>query len=131
MSRSILKKIHDWRLFFFGVFVVLLLFQLGLQPIELTRYLGAGLGRAVGMSVGVPENSINKLALELKNKESQLDQREQAIAEREAAAGDQAVAYYLAGGIAILFILVIVNFFLDHRRREQELEAIDRLAKNK
>lgn len=107
----------------------LLLVHIGLNPLDVSRYFGARFSDAIGMSVSIPENPVNKLARELNEKEAALDEREAQIVQKEKELNKAVVRevnndfriyfYSLAGGIILLFGLVLLNFYLDFRRRQK------------
>lgn len=106
----------------------LFLSYLGMNPIELSKYYGARFGSAVGMSVGVTENPVNKLAMELKQKEDSLRTKELELAQRAAVIDkkpeqDKMIINFMGAGIIVLFILIITNFILDRRFRKKNKEA--------
>ena len=122
MIKKTVKFIHSLRLYLLAVIIVGFFFVSGLNPVDISVFFGAKLGRAIGMSVGVPNNPFNKLALELKQKEVELDQREKDLIKQEeglsgTGANDNLLIYGLGIGIFILFVLVGVNFYFDRRRR--------------
>ncbi len=93
---------------------------------ETYRYLGSS---AVGVSVGVPETEINKLAAELQARDQVLDEREAALAAREISARDFSSAsqteystYILSVILFVLTVLVLLNYVLDWRRNR--LQAV-------
>ena len=74
------------------------------------------------MSVSIPENPFSKLASQLKEKENSLNEREQALISRERSLSStdkiqNRIIYATGIGLVILLILIVVNFFLDHKRR--------------
>ena len=76
----------------------------------------------IGISVGVPENPYNNIAQQLTEKERVLSEREQRldteIAQAEARAQsdlDRSILVILG----LLFTLILLNLWLDHRAREQ------------
>ncbi|MFA5831576.1 MAG: hypothetical protein WC878_07150 [Candidatus Paceibacterota bacterium] len=78
---------------------------------------------AVGMTAGVPENEFNKLAQELKQKDTAITEREKALAERETIIlREQKInnarlsALILVIGL-VLFSLILLNFYLDAKRK--------------
>ena len=85
--------------------------------------------------VGVAPNPENTLNAQLNQEQGQLNQRAAALAAREAAfASSTAVAdpvspviWYLTGAIAIVTLLVVLNFYFDWRRsrRPSEPPVID------
>ncbi len=97
---------------------------LGLNPIDISKYYGARFGSAIGMSVSIPENPINKIALQLKDKEDRLDKRELELDKREAELksnlnNNQFIVLLMGAGILFLFFLIIINFYLDKRYRNK------------
>ncbi|KKQ61400.1 MAG: hypothetical protein US83_C0006G0040 [Candidatus Falkowbacteria bacterium GW2011_GWC2_38_22] len=98
----------------------------GINPVDVGIFYGSKVGSAVGMSSSVAENPFNKLALDLKNKENSLSQKEQALNAREAELNSRSglnqtvLLWVVIVGIFILFILIIINFILDYRRRKNE-----------
>ena len=79
------------------------------------------MGRAIGMNVGVPENPFNKLALQLDEKEARLNEQEKRLDERTDVLGiGNNIGLWLmviAFGIGALFVLILLNFYLDIKRR--------------
>ena len=96
------------------------------SPIVIGKYFIAQVGSAVGVTVGVAPNPFNTLAQQLKEKELALADREKELQQEEAAFGkkiDKKLAtqnkiflYLLIVG-GILALLVLLNFYLDYRRR--------------
>lgn len=118
------KLIHKLRIYFLVFFSVAFLFVLGLSPVDIGKFVGSEWGRAVGLNVGVQENPFNKLALDLKNREAELDARENDLVAREqdllAPNKRQNVAILIMGvGILLLFVLVITNYYLDFHRKKK------------
>jgi hypothetical protein len=127
MLSKFIKFIHELRLLFLLIIIVGFFSLIGLNPINITEFLGAKFGQAVGMSVSIPENPFNRIALQLKEKENNLNEREAAlsakekqISQTEIGGGQNNLMRVLIVGIIILFILVIVNYYLDYRRRKRE-----------
>ena len=112
------------RLWFFVLIVVGLLYVVGLNPASISVFLGAKFGSAIGMSINIPENPFNKLAAQLKDKEDQLAQKENELLSREQAIAKKTISQQriiiimLGIGITILFVLVIINYYLDFKRRK-------------
>jgi hypothetical protein len=126
MLHKIFRAIHYLRVYLFAFILVAFFYYLGQQPVDLAKFVGAKLSRAISMSVSVSENPYNKLALQLKDKENQLNQREQDLAVRETKLQDQNLTWQtklilvLGAGIIVLFVLILVNFYLDYRRRQNK-----------
>jgi hypothetical protein len=123
MFKSTIKFIHDLRIFFFALILVSSLYSLGLNPVDIGKFIGAKAGKAVGvsMSTSVPPNPFNTLAMQLEQKERLLDEREQMLAQQEAGPVSQrGLIYLLLSGIVVLSVLIILNFYLDYRRRNEK-----------
>ena len=128
MINRTIKKIHHYRLLFLFTISLVFLAFLGLNPIDLSKYYGAQFSSAIGMSVSIPENPVSKVAIQLKEKEESLNARELALAERELALSskpsqDNFIIYLMGSGIVVLFLLILINFYLDkrHRKRKEKL----------
>ncbi len=124
MLNKTIKKIHHYRLLFLFTISFVFLAFLGLNPVDLSKYYGAKFGSAVGMSVGIPENPVNKIAMQLKEKEKSLNTRASILDERELALtktpnNDQFIVYLMGAGIITLFLLIVINFYLDRRHRSK------------
>ena len=67
------------------VVVVSVVFQVGFNTDTLSvgRYLVAQLGSAVGVTASVPSNPFNTLAIQLEEKEINLNQKEKALLDRK------------------------------------------------
>jgi len=125
---------HHLRLSIMAVAVVLLGTSLYFSPYVrgFERMFLAQIG-SIGINVGVAPNQYNTLAQQLEEKEEALNAREQelksriAAIERESSAlsGSDAQSYgYFAFGGASLFLLILLNFFLDyHARRRAEISS--------
>lgn len=85
---------------------------------------------AVGMTVGVPENPYNSLALQLKLKEDELARREAALATPESKSDtfvSQPFAVLSMCVSLVLFVLLLLNFYFDwHRERMRSANAVQR-----
>ena len=124
MINRTIKKIHHYRLLFLFVISFVFLAFLGLNPMDISKYYGAKFGSAIGMSVSVPENPVSKIAIQLKEKEDSLNIRELELNEREASLGsrlndDNFIIYLMGSGILALFLLILINFYLDKRHRKK------------
>jgi hypothetical protein len=125
MFKKMIKFIHAARVYFLLFITVSFFYYLGLNPVDVGCFIGAKMGSAVGMSVSVPENPFNRLALQLKEKEERLNQKEIELSEREkilreANRGQERLVIGLTVGIVILFGLIVLNYYLDYRRRSKE-----------
>ena len=93
------------------------------------------LGNAIGVSVGVEENSFNKLAQELdayehviKEREVDLNEREIILIEKEEEIEKSNNLIFISLGVGILIlILLLVNFYLDWKRGKIQPIRIKRL----
>ena len=104
------------------IIIIGFFYQIGVKPVDIGKFIGAKFGRAVGMSISIPENPFNRLAMQLQEKEDRLTQREKELDEREKELGKKSflsdnTGLLMAGGIILLFVLVLVNFYLDYRRK--------------
>lgn len=105
--------------------VVLFLLYLGLNPIDVGKFLSAKISHAVNINstASVPENPFNVLALQLKEKEIRLDEREQNLAELEdkiigeTGSIKQWLAFIIPLVVA-LFILIVLNFYFDYKEKK-------------
>ena len=96
---------------------------LKVNPGEIFHYFFASLGSNVGVSVSVPVNPYNKLATELREWQSQLEEREKTLNQKEA---DLAAKKYVQGEVIlklilatliIIFVLLFLNFYFDFKSR--------------
>ena len=122
MFHKIFKFIHDLKVFFLAIIFLSFFNILGANPLDIGRYFGAQFSQAVGMSVSIPDNPFNKLAIQLKDKEKNLNERELALINREKSLSNtdkfqNRIIYAVGIGMIILLILIVVNFFLDYQRR--------------
>jgi hypothetical protein len=131
----LIKKI--WRvsiIFIAAIIFSYFLFFLFLHPLNPAFFLGSRLSAAVGASnsATVPVNPINQLALQLEEKQKQLDAREQDLSNRSAAI-DRQNNIWNNGVLLVIFIvlaalggLIVANFYFD-RKREKELEFLEKI----
>ena len=130
MIRPTIKIIHHLRVLFFMMIVMSFLYLANLSPIDISVFLGAKMGSAIGMNISVPANPFNKLAMQLEEKETKLDEREKKLDERADAlwVGDNIGLWLMiiAFGIGALLVLILLNFYLDFsQRRSKEREKIN------
>jgi len=84
------------------------------------------MGLAVGMTAGVPKNEYNTLAQALKERDVAITEREKALAEKEAnilqeqRVNDTKLSYLVISIGALLLSLILLNFYLDARRKRNE-----------
>ncbi len=117
---------HHIRLIVLGVAMVMLaatVVTVSDSHPEIGRFLLAQVG-SVGLSVGVLPNPYNTLAEQLQAKEQVLNTKEAALNNETVALQAQqrendikVLRYSLLGG-AFLFLLVLLNFYLDFRARK-------------
>lgn len=113
----------------FSLIVILILLQsiFHLSPATFEKYFMA----QIGVTVGVLPNSFNTLAQQLSEKESTLSAKEQEIQQKEIALREKEeektqesrILFYLSVVGGILFILVLLNFYLDYRRRTSQISS--------
>lgn len=126
MIKRTAKTIHKFRVYFLLFLAISFFYQIGLNPVDLGKFVGFNIGSAVGLNVSIPENPINKLALQLKEKEESLNTREQELSAREqnlslGKGGSQGILIMILGiGIIVLFVLVLFNYYLDYKRRNSK-----------
>lgn len=105
--------------------VVSFLLYLGLNPIDVGKFLSAKISHAVNTdsTASVPENPFNVLALQLKEKEIRLNEREQSLTELEdkiigeTGSIKQWLAFIIPLVVA-LFILIAINFYFDYKEKK-------------
>lgn len=123
MIKKTVRKIHDLRIFFLAFILVSFLYNIGLGPVDISKIIGAKFSSAVGLSVGVPENPINTLARQLEEKEKRLAQKEEDLLKKEddlkKIIREDKTVKFLMIGIVVLFFLVMLNYFLDYKRRKK------------
>ncbi len=134
MIKKTIQTIHDLKIFFLAIIIVSFLYNLGLDPIDLAKYIGAKFTSAIGVtnSASVAPNPINTLASQLKNKELALAQKEYALQEKEQAMQksislQNRLIVFLSIGIIALFILIILNYYLDYQRKKRETELLEQI----
>lgn len=130
MLSKFIKVIHYLRWYFLVVLTIGLFYYAGLNPIDIGRFLGAKMGSAVGMSMSVSENPLNRLALDLKEKEATLNLRENQLKQREDDLNNQKMnaqmklIIVLSIGVVALFILILANYYLDYKRRKNNFAPL-------
>lgn len=99
------------------------------NPSEIVGGLFAQVASSVGMSVNVSSNPYNTLAQQLREKEVQLQQKENDVAAKERTLkqrelfsnGWNGIILILIFGFLILLLgLILINFYLDRKRKEKE-----------
>lgn len=133
MFRLLKKIIRNLAVFFLAVVFSFCLFFLFLHPLRPIFFLGEGLNAAsnISNSASVPPNPINKLALQLNEKERELTAKEQALddralaIERENSVWKNRLLLGILFSLIALFVLMLVNFYFDSRRAK-ELEKLEK-----
>lgn len=129
------KKIwHIFTIFAIAIVFSYFLFFLFLHPLNLAFFLGEKLRADAGTtnSASVPFNPINRLAMQLDEKEKQLSEREQALNDRSAAIEkrnniwNNGLLFAIFAALAVLGLLIVINFYFD-RKREKELEFLEKV----
>lgn len=89
----------------------------GATPPEIMKYLLAQAGSGVGMSVSVAENPFNTLAQQLKEKETQLEEKEESLKTvlQQSERDSRIIMGLITVLISILFILILLNFYFDYK----------------
>lgn len=126
MLKPTINFIHKLRVYLLVFIVIVFFYQIGLHPIELGKFVGARFSSAIGISTSVPENPFNKLALQLKERQQDLDDKEQELnrweedLDKRTNSNDILIFSIISFGIILLFILISVNFYLDYRRKQKK-----------
>jgi len=89
------------------------------------KYFVAQVGSEIGVSVSVPPNPFNQLAQQLEEKEISLLEKEKELEQKEAELSEKNISerenrflfLILGGGILLVLILIILNFYLDYRKK--------------
>lgn len=132
MLKVIKKILVASFVFSFWLSALALISYLNMNPADLNSFFGASIGRAVGTTINkasVPENPINKLALDLSVKEKELNRYEELLNEKEAEITKNSslmsnqILLTLVASIGALFFLVSINFYFDHKRRAKDKKA--------
>ena len=126
MFHKTVSFVHKLRVYFLAIIIIGFFVAAGLNPIDVGVFFGAKFGSAIGMSTKIVENPFNKLALDLRDKEEKLNLKEKELNAREVGLDNtfqtkQPLALWvLAVGIFILFILMLINFIFDYKRKNKE-----------
>lgn len=121
-------KVFILPILFLGIIIASLIFQYitDINPLSIGKYFVYQLVSVIGVSVSVPPNPFNTLAQQLNEKENTLIQKEKELQEKESiiAEGKESrqnrTILYAAGGGGILLALVLLNFYLDYRRKKDD-----------
>jgi hypothetical protein len=136
MIRFFKKIIRNLKVFFLAVFVSFLFLLMFTHPIRPAFFLGEKLSAAVGVSnyASVPVNPINKLAMQLEEKDKELQEKEKflderALAlERENSVLKNKLLLAILVAIVSLFFMLLVNFYFDSKRNK-ELKEVEKSGK--
>lgn len=132
---SLFKKIwHIFAIFAIAIVFSYFLLLLFLHPLNLAFFFGEKLSLAAGVTntTSVPVNPINKLAMQLEEKEKELAAKERALNDRSVAIEKQnsvwnnGLLLAIFAALAVLGFLIVVNFYFD-RKRERELEFLEKV----
>ncbi len=99
-------------------------FSYKISPIFVVNYLAAQAGSAIGISATVPPNPYNTIAQQLNKKEKELQEREKEINQKEkqikekVVSQNKAILWGLFSMTFILFVLILMNFYLDFKRKK-------------
>lgn len=98
---------------------LVLLFQSGIViPFtkELARDTGSYLASAVGVNASIAPTETNILALQLQQRDQELQQREIAVSLKEANKNPDVVTFILSIALFVLLVLILLNYVLDFMR---------------
>jgi len=120
------KFLFNLTIFLFFFFLFLLGYSkiiLRIAPTDLVSYSLASLGSAVGVSVSVPPNPYNTIAVQLQDwqnklieKEKTLNQKELELRQKSVIQGE-IISKLIVALLGIIFLLVLINFYLDFKFR--------------
>ncbi len=122
-----------------SVLALLLLFVSGIiSPYtkDVANHARLYLANAVGVTVGVEKNELNKITSALTQKESELAEREALLHQREIEVGirdqdgyvvrDDRSTYILSAILFIVVVLIVINYTLDFTRERRLLLSAER-----
>ena len=123
--KGMVRAWHIILIFLFAFSVSAVLFDFGSNPIKLAQIYGAKFSQAMGLSLSIAENPYNKLALQLNEKERSLNERENYLNQLQTDLVQSSRSYKLVLMaltflMFLLIFLVILNFYLDNRRRRHD-----------
>ena len=120
------KFLFNLTIFLFFFFLFLLGYSkiiLRIAPTDLVSYSLASFGSAVGVSVSVPPNPYNTIAVQLQDwqnklieKEKTLNQKELELRQKSVIQGE-IISKLIVALLGIIFLLVLINFYLDFKFR--------------
>jgi hypothetical protein len=116
--------------------VISLLFLFGYRISSLgTRGFVNQMGLAIGMTAEVPSNQYNTIAQALKERDTAITEKEKSLAEKEAmilrAQGESnaRISLLIIGIGSVLLGLILLNFYLDTKRKNQPVDYIVKIKK--
>ncbi|MEI8361028.1 MAG: hypothetical protein WCG01_02785 [bacterium] len=82
--------------------------------------LASSMGVGAGIQTSVPENEYSRAAIQLRQKSTELDQRQQALdnLQKKIEQGNQTRDKVLVVAGLSLFVLIVINYYLDLHRRK-------------
>jgi hypothetical protein len=111
------------------VFLFVLLFESGLvhqSTAQMSVATHQYLANAVGATASIEPTELNSLTAELTAQKLTLQQREEAVADREIEVGlapgepaNQKTVYLLAAVLSVLLVLIVINYVLDFLRLQE------------
>ncbi len=123
MAKKLFKKIIIISILCLTFAMVFVWAVFNITPLKITQYLGTQLASVVGISTSVPSNPFSELARQLQekeylleNKEKQLEVKEEELLQESFLDRYWPLFLILTGGI--LLILILINFYFDHRRKK-------------
>ncbi len=119
------KLTHMLRALLLVLIVLNIIVASGHDPISLAQLVGTRISRAVGVGASVAPNPYNSVALQLKEKERSLGEHERELAAREKKLDKELVSQktiiaILTGFIFVMFIMLLLNFYNDHKRNQKK-----------
>jgi hypothetical protein len=116
-------------LFFFFLFLLgYSKIVLKIAPTDLVFYSLASLGSSIGVSVSVPPNYYNTLAVQLQEWQNKLTEKEKILNQKELELRQKSViegeiiSKLILALLIIIFLLVLINFYLDFKFRVKFLK---------
>jgi len=119
--------------FFFNLTITLFIFfifllgyskiALKVGPTDLVSYSLASLGSSVGVSVSVPPNPYNTLAVQLQEWQKRLEEKEKILTQKEIELNQKSIfqgeiiSKLVVSLLVIIFLLILINFYLDFKFR--------------
>jgi len=92
-------------------------------PTDLVSYSLASLGSSVGVSVSVPPNPYNTLAVQLQEWQKRLEEKEKILTQKEIELNQKSIfqgeiiSKLVVSLLIIIFLLILINFYLDFKFR--------------